>query len=182
MATTYKLEFRIVGSGSWTEAAGDMTLADGGVRQTLSGLTTESDYEFRIVRNTSGVLAVSNVIAARTKTPDPIANGGTISGLGTFTFDGSSNTITRTATSTIINFSAANWATVGITFNPGAGELKYYVPRVSATLAGYTLDSNGTYLQKSGQRSVVVKLAASVPFSILIPASPSNLSFTVASA
>jgi hypothetical protein len=181
MATTYKLEFRLVGSGSWTEPAGDMTLADGEVRQTLTGLTTESDYEFRIVRNSSGVLSVSNAIAARTKTPDPIANGGTISGLGTFTFDDSSNTITRTATSTVINFGAANWATVGIAFNPGAGELKYYVPRVSATLADYTLDSNGIYLQKSGQRSVVVKLAASVAFSILIPNNPNPFTFTVTS-
>ena len=179
MATTYKLESRILGSGTWIPATGDMTLADGEVRQSLSGLTTDSDYEFRIVRNANGVLAVSNVLSARTKIPDSVGNGGTIAGLGTFSLTGESATVTRSATSTIINFSNASWDAVGITFNPGAGQLKYFIPNRSATMDGFTLDSSNLYLLKSGQRAVVVKLAASVGFTLELPGSPNNFTASI---
>jgi hypothetical protein len=183
MATTYKLESRILGSGTWTPGPDNMTLADGEVRQTLTGLTIESDYEFRIVRATSGVLSVSNTVVARTKAPEALSDNGEITGFGTFTFGGStSNTITRTTTSTIIQFTNNSWRAVGIEFNPGAGPLKYYLPNNNVVMDGYILDSSNLYLQKSGNRAVVVKLPASVTFKLEISTGPSSkLDFTISS-
>ena len=93
-----------------------------------------------------------------------------------------SATLARSATSTIINFSAANWMAVGITFNSGAGELKYFIPRNNATMSGFILDSSNLYLQKTGQKAVLVKLASSVAFTLEIPDSPSNFAASIAAA
>jgi len=172
MATTYTLQ-RLI-DGEWTNRVDTISPnPDQELVGTDSGLVTGTTYTFRFLRNIDGIIAFSNTVSATAKKPTvvPTVNG-ELSSLGTFEIEGTSNTIVRSSSSTVVQFSNNSWRAVGITYTPPGSEvaLKPYIAGTpsTATLSGFTTVGASTYLEKAGARAVRIKLPATAIFALTV--------------
>jgi len=183
MATTYRLQIRLLPGGDWDDVVGTISPnSDGELSQIVGSLVTGDSYEFRFVRDVGGVRAFSNVVSATTKVPAVLKDKDPIEGLGTFEFDGETNTIARSSGNTVIQFANNAWRAVGITYDPGSGVVKPFIPGTpsNTTLSGFTLDSAKVYLEKLGARAVTVKLPSTANFELTVSAGQNkNFTFSV---
>lgn len=175
MATTYQLEQRVAGTGTWDLLVGTISVnSDGELRQTVGSLLTGTTYEFRFVRNTDGVLSFSDVITATTAAPAALSDGGTMSSLGQYTIgDGS---ITRTTTGIFVNFTSANWQWVGAEVT---STQKYFASRVNGSpspIGVWVTDT--TKVIKRSNRLVEILLPQSVAFTLKISGDVKSYSVT----
>jgi hypothetical protein len=181
MATTYKLQSLI--DGEWIDRGSSISPnADKELIGTDTGLVTGRNYTFRFLRNIDGTIAFSNTVSATTKRPAQVSSGDPITELGTFEFDGATNTIARSSNSTVVQFNSNAWRAVGITYDPGTGALNPYIAGTpsNATLSGFTTVGASTYLEKAGARAVRIKLPATADFGLTVATGPStNLNFTI---
>jgi hypothetical protein len=170
MATSYSMERRTPpGTGTFGDSVA-VSIVDGELRHSFTGLVAETDYEFRIAATTGGVTRYSTPVTARTGSALGVPDGGTISTLGSFTLGttpqtATGATLTRSTSYSLINFSNNSWQTVGITFNPGTGEQRWCT---KGALTDHVLDINKTYLEQSGTRSVTVKLPSTQAFALVV--------------